>query len=126
MQQSILERRQNSTSAQQGLSNYAFKTSRKQIQKKPSISRNLLRTYEEIYGTLWRTIKIRQTKLWPQEIEQTPSQKSYIFHQGRKNASKLENVRVVFYAGTKLILPSLKQNLFKEPDFINNLIRSKI
>ena len=121
-----MERRQNSTSAQQRLSNYAFKTSRKQIQKKPSISRNLWRTYEEIYGTLWRTIKIRQTILWPEEIEKTPSQKSYIFHQVIKNANKLEIVRVVSYAGAKLNLPSLKENLFKEPDFINHLIRSKI
>ena len=121
-----MERRQNSTPAQQRLSNNAFKSSRKQIQKKPCISRNLWRAYEEIYGTLWKTIKIRQSKLAPGEIGQTPSQKSYIFHQGIKNANKPENVRVVFDARSKFKLPSLKENLFKEPDFINHLIRSKI
>ena len=31
-----------------------------------------------------------------------------------KNANKPENVRVVFDAGTKLKLPSLKENLFKK------------
>ena len=82
--------------------------------------------YEELVKKFIRTIKIRQNKLAPEETEQTPSQKSYIFHQGIKNTNKPENVRVVFDAGTKLKLPSLKENLFKEPDFINDLIRSKI